>query len=170
MVVCVLSWAHKIYGLLAGMWKQWANCWTFWPIFTTLVLLPIYFVYSLVSIYEIFTRIIGQYPAWQVMSTPLAPGIIHPIIIIMISLYCIMWKHWANCQTFWPIFTTLVLFPIYFVYSLVSIYGIFTRFIRQYPAWLNVSTSLAPGIIHPIIISSYCMNFCEYSKNFIYFS
>ena len=34
-------------------------------------LLPIYFVYSLVSIYRTFTRFIGQCPAWLTVSTPL---------------------------------------------------------------------------------------------------
>ena len=57
-------------------------------------------------------------------------------------LHAVMWKHWANYQTFWPIFTTLVLLPIYFVYSLVSIYQTFTRFIGQCPAWLAISTPL----------------------------
>ena len=56
-----------------------------------------------------------------------------------------VWKHWANYRTFWPIFTTLVLLPIYFVYSLVSIYQTFTRIIGQCPAWLGVST---PPSIH----------------------
>ena len=53
------------------MWKLWANCRTFLPLFTTLVLLPIYFVYSSVSIYRTFTRFIGQCPAWLAVSTPL---------------------------------------------------------------------------------------------------
>ena len=53
-----------------------------------------------------------------------------------------MWKHWADYRTFWPIFITLVLLPIYFVYSLVSIYRTFTTFIGQCPAWLAVSTPL----------------------------
>ena len=54
-----------------GVWKYWATCRTFQPIFITLVLLPIYFVYSLVSIYQTFTRFIGQCPAWLAVSTPL---------------------------------------------------------------------------------------------------
>ena len=33
-----------------------------------------------------------------------------------------VWKHWANYRTFLPIFTTLVILPICFIYSLVSIY------------------------------------------------
>ena len=47
-------------------------------------------------------------------------------------------------QTFCPIFNTLVLVPIYmyFVYSSVSIYRTFTRFIGQYFAWVAVSTKL----------------------------
>ena len=40
------------------------------------------------------------------------------------------------------ILTTLVLLLIYFVYSSVSIYQTFTRFIRQCPAWLAVSIQL----------------------------
>ena len=54
------------------MWKHWANCWTFWPIFTTPVLLLIYFVYSSVSIYWTFTIFIGQCPVWLAVSTPLS--------------------------------------------------------------------------------------------------
>ena len=57
-------------GLFRGM-EIWATCRTFWPIFTTLVLLPIYFVYSSVSIYRTFTRFIGQCPAWLAVSIPL---------------------------------------------------------------------------------------------------
>ena len=61
-----------IYNVLCtGVWKHWANCRTFWPIFATLVLLPIYFVYSSVSFYRTFTRFIGQCPAWLAVSTPL---------------------------------------------------------------------------------------------------
>ena len=63
--------SYLVNILYTGVWKHWAGYRTFWPIFTTLVLLPIYFVYSLVSIYRTFTRLIGQCPAWLVVSTPL---------------------------------------------------------------------------------------------------
>ena len=39
--------------------------------FITLVLLPIYFVYSSVSIDRTFTRFLGQCPAWLAVSIPL---------------------------------------------------------------------------------------------------
>ena len=61
----------KMVSVCAGVWKHWADYRTFWPIFTTLVLLPIYFVYSLVSIYQTFTTFIGQCPAWLAVSIPL---------------------------------------------------------------------------------------------------
>ena len=67
---------------------------------------------------------------------------VYPSYLVNI-LYTGVWKHWAGYRTFWPIFTTLVLLPIYFVYSLVSIYRTFTRFIGQCPAWLAVSTPLS---------------------------
>ena len=54
---------------------------TFWCIFTTLVLLPIYFVYNLVSIYQMFTRFIGQCPAW------LAPLSITKINVLEILIH-----------------------------------------------------------------------------------
>ena len=71
----------KIFtNILKGVWKLWAGYRTFWPIFITLVLLPIYFVYSSVSIYRTFTRFIGQYPAWLAVSTPLL--IIHSFLFL----------------------------------------------------------------------------------------
>ena len=48
--------------------KYWADYRTFWLIFTTPVLVPIYFVYSSVSIYWTFTRFIGQWSAWLAVS------------------------------------------------------------------------------------------------------
>ena len=71
-----------------------------------------------------------------------------------------VWKYWADYQTFWPISITIVLLPIYFVYSLVSIYRTFARFIGQCPAWLAVSTSLSVTMIIPK--STLC--FIEYSR------
>ena len=50
-------------------------------------------------------------------------------LVCNIASFPEVWKHWANYRTFWPIFITIVLLPIYFVYSLVSIYQTFTRFI-----------------------------------------
>ena len=55
-----------------------------------------------------------------------------------------------------PIFITLVLLPIYFVYSLVSIYRTFTRFIGQGPTWLAVST---PVYLDQCIV--YCVKYCQ---------
>ena len=61
-----------------------------------------------------------------------------------------MWKHWTNCRTFWSIFTTLVLLPIY---SSVSIYQTFTTwFIVQCPVWLAVSTPVNILLLGIIII------------------
>ena len=45
-------------------------------------------------------------------------------------------------QIFWSTLITLVLLPIYFVHSWVSIYRTFTRFTRQCFAGLGVSTPL----------------------------
>ena len=68
-----------------------------------------------------------------------------------------VWKYWADYRTFWPISITLVLLPIYFVYSLVSIYRTFARFIGQCPAWLAVSTSLPVQCI-PQILSNHSIS------------
>ena len=73
-----------------------------------------------------------------------------------------VWKYWATCWTFWPIFITLVLLHIYFVYSSVSIYRTFTRFIRQCPAWLAVSTSLHAGDVLNSKIGPMCIHFSAY--------
>ena len=75
-------------------------------------------------------------------------------------------KYWANCRTLWPIFITLVLLPIYFVYSSVSIYRIFTRFIRRCPAWLAVYTPL----IYSIHLFIYLSNVPVYILFLIWFN
>ena len=69
-IICTMYLECYVSRLYAGVWKYWATCRTFQPIFITLVF-PIYFVYSLVSIYWTFTRFIGQCPAWLAVSTPL---------------------------------------------------------------------------------------------------
>ena len=77
------------------VWKHWANYRTFWPIFTTLVLLSIYFVCSLVLIYQTFTRFIGQCPAWLAVSTPLSIHLHVKPTLFMIKIFlhlCRWWK------------------------------------------------------------------------------
>ena len=62
-------------------------------LFTTLVL-PIYFVYSSVSIYWTFTRFIGQCLAWLTVSTPLPTTIVYIYIFIFIFIFIfIVWCH-----------------------------------------------------------------------------
>ena len=80
-----------------------------------------------------------------------------------------MWKHWTNCRTFWPIFITLVLLPIYFVYSSVSIYWTFTRFIGQCPVWLVVSTPMNILMFSVIIIIIIIILFITCSISFLSF-
>ena len=65
-----------------------------------------------------------------------------------------VWKHWANYSTFWLIFTTLVLFPIYFVYSSVSIYWTFSRFIIYW------TMSCITGCFHTLIVTVKLMWWC----------
>ena len=50
MYVCM--YVNNLYINMPGVWKQSANCQTFWPIFTTLVLLP----YTLYTVQFQFTR------------------------------------------------------------------------------------------------------------------
>ena len=57
----------------------------------------------------------------------------------------------------WPIISTLVLLSIYFVYSSVSIYQTFTRFIGQCPAWLAVFIHVPLHIYTRYMIHIVCM-------------
>ena len=66
--------------------------------------------------------------------------------------------HWGICHTFWSIFNTPILhihiLYMYFVhvYSSVSIYQTFTRFIAQCPVWLAVSTPLHIYMLNSSIV------------------
>ena len=61
---------------------------------------------------------------------------------MQVLVYAGAWKLRHNCRAFRPIFLTLVLPPIYNLYRPVSIYQIFTRFIRHCFTWLAVSTPM----------------------------
>ena len=71
------------------------------------------------------------------------------LVVINQLLLTFPWGVEIVNQTFWSIFNTLFLLPIYFVHSCVSIYQTFRRFIRQSFA-INVHQNLM-NIIHYVV-------------------
>ena len=89
--------------------------------------------------------IINQYYLLYYLKTLkiICPKVVSHIYMYIYTyeVYTGVWKHWATTGHS-GIFITLVLLPIYFVYSSISNYQTFTRCIRQCPVWLAVSTPL----------------------------
>ena len=80
------------YLIYPGMWKHWTIYWTFWPIFITLVLLPIYMYAVQFQIHWTLTKCIEQCPVWLAISISLHLSKIHDIksstdVVFMRSYY-----------------------------------------------------------------------------------